>query len=113
MLWLIGLFLVVALAGGGLAVHEMRGRELPLPVGLLHGIAATIAITLLVVHDVNAPHDALVNSATAVFVLAAFGGLLLLLFRVQREPLAGFVVALHAGFAVIAIVLLTLGYLAA
>jgi hypothetical protein len=109
-LWLIGLFVVVALAGAGLAVQEMRGRALPLPVGLLHGIAAVIAIGLLVAHDMHAPHDALVNTATAVFVLAALGGLLLFLFRLQGEPPAGFVVTLHAGFALVTLLLLALAY---
>ncbi|HEX5419126.1 MAG TPA: hypothetical protein VFY39_03935 [Gammaproteobacteria bacterium] len=111
MLFLIFFFVVIALAGAVLARYELGGREIPLPVGLLHGLAALAAIALLVVHDMHAPNNLLVNSATAVFVLAATGGLLLFLFRVQRQPVAGFVVTLHAGFALTAIVMLAIGYL--
>lgn len=111
MLLLIGFFLAVALAGTILAILELRGRKLPLQVGLLHGVAALAAIALLVVHDMHAPTNPLVNSATAVFVLAAMGGMLLFLLRALGQPLAGLVVVLHAGFAFVAILLLTLGYL--
>lgn len=111
MLFLILLFVVVAVAGAVLARYELRGRNVPISVGLLHGIAGIVAIALLVVHDMRAPTNLLVNSATAVFVLASAGGLLLFLFRVQRQPVAGFVVTLHAGFALAAIVMLAIGYL--
>jgi hypothetical protein len=111
MLILILFFVVVAVAGAVLARYELAGRNVPIPVGLLHGIAAIAAIALLVVHDTHAPTNLLVNSATAVFVLAATGGLLLLLFRVQRQPVDGFVVTLHAGFALAAIDMLAIGYL--
>ncbi|HEX5340644.1 MAG TPA: hypothetical protein VFX47_07160 [Gammaproteobacteria bacterium] len=113
MLLLIGFFLVVALAGAALAVHELRGGSLPLPVGWLHGIAALAAIVLLLIHDLHAPHNMLVNSATVLFVLTAVGGLLLFMFRVLRQRLPGFVVALHAGFALIAIALLCIGFIKA
>lgn len=110
MLLLICLFFVVALAGVGLALREMRGSEVPLPVGLLHGVAASVAIALLVVHDLHAPINRLVNSATAVFVLAALGGSVLLGLRFRRKPIDGLVVVLHGGFAVAALLLLVLGY---
>ncbi|HET7395153.1 MAG TPA: hypothetical protein VFK12_01800 [Gammaproteobacteria bacterium] len=111
LLTLIGLFILVALAGTALAMHELRGRKLPLPVGLLHGVAAVILIVLLVIHDLHEPHNLLVNSATVLFVLTATGGLLLFMFRAMRQPLPGFVVMLHAGFAVASIVLLSIGYI--
>jgi hypothetical protein len=111
LLALIGFFILIALAGALFAAHELRGGKLPLPVGALHGIAALIAIVLLVIRDLHAPHNLLVNSATVLFVLTATGGLLLFMFRAMRQPLSGFVVILHAGFALASIVLLTAGYL--
>jgi hypothetical protein len=111
MLFLILFFVVVAVSGAVLAHYELDGRNVPIPVGLLHGIAAIAAIAMLVLHDMHAPTNLLVNSATAGFVLTATGGLLLFLFRVQRQPVAGFVVTLHAGFALAAIVMLAIGYL--
>ena len=111
LLVLIGFFILVAFGGAFLGMLEWRGRKLPLPVGLLHGLAAVAAIVLLVIHVVHAPHNLLVNSATMLFVLTALGGLLLFMFRAIRQPLPGFVLTLHAGFAVASIVLLSLGYL--
>jgi hypothetical protein len=111
LLALIGFFLLIALAGTLLAMHELRGRNLPLPVGLLHGIAALVAIVMLVIYVLRAPHNLLVNSALVLFVLTATGGLLLFMFRAMRQPLSGFVVTLHAGLALAAIVLLSIGYI--
>jgi len=110
-LGLIGLFVLVAFAGALIGVRELRGRKLPLPVGLLHGVAAIVAIVLLLIHVVHAPHNLLVNSAAVLFVLTATGGLLLFMFRAIRQPLPGVVLTLHAGFAVASIVLLSIGYL--
>jgi hypothetical protein len=110
MLLLIGFVFAIAVLGAVLAVYELRGRKLPWPVALLHGGAALAAIALLVVLDVHAPGNLLINSATAVFVLAAIGGSLLFLLRLRHETAPGFMVALHAGFALTAILLLTLGY---
>lgn len=111
MLLLIAFFLVVALAGAYFAMRLLRGRKLPLPVGLLHGLSALAAIALLVVHDLHAPTNRLVNSATVFFVLTAIGGVLLFVLRARRQPLDGFIVTLHAGFALTAMLLLTLGFL--
>lgn len=108
MLLLIGLFVLVALAGAVLAVSGSRGRYVRF--GWLHGVVALIAIVLLVMHDVIAPHNLLVNSASVLFVLTATGGLLLFLFRTLRQPLPGVVVVLHAGFALAAILLLCIGF---
>ena len=111
MLLLIGFFLAVALAGTFFAIHLLRGHKLPLPVGLLHGLGALAAIALLVLHDLHAPTNRLVNSATVFFVLTAIGGMLLFVLRARRQPLDGIIVTLHAGFALTAMLLLTLGYL--
>lgn len=111
LLALIGFFVLIALAGAVLATHELRGGKLPLPVGALHGIAALIAIVLLLIQVLHHPHNLLVNSATVLFVLTATGGLLLFMFRAMRQALPGFVVILHAGFALASIVLLSVGYL--
>jgi hypothetical protein len=111
LLALIGFFVLIALAGTLLAIHELRGGKLPLSVGALHGIAALIAIVLLLSYVLHSPHNLLANSAAVMFVLTATGGLLLFMFRAMRQPLPGFVVTLHAGFALAALVLLSLGYL--
>jgi hypothetical protein len=52
----------------------------------VRGGGAPALSTVTTEHDTHAPTSLLANSATAVFVLAATGGLLLFLFRVQRQP---------------------------
>ncbi len=106
----VALFVAVAAFGFGLGIHEVQGRHVPLPVGLLHGLGAVAAIALLVVHDVHASNDLLANSATAVFVLAALGGLLIFMFRIRRQSISGLLISLHAGFALFGVLLLVLGY---
>ncbi len=106
MFWLVDFFVAIAAFGFGLGIYEVRGRNVPLPVGLLHGLGALGAIALLVRHDVRAANDLLANSATAVFVLAALGGLLIFLFRIRRKPISGLLVGLHASFALFGLLLL-------
>lgn len=111
LLGLLILFTLVAAGGVTLAVLEARGHAPPLPVGAVHGVAALTSIVLLVVRDVAHPGNHLVNSATLVFILAAGGGLLLFAFRASRQRLPLPVVALHGAFALIALLLMTAGWL--
>lgn len=102
--------LSAALGGLLLAGFAWRGRHVPRRVGLLHGLAALCGIVLLIAHDVRFPHDIPLNAAAVVFLLAASGGLMLLVFRFLRQPLPGFMLSLHALAAVTGIVLLLVGY---
>ena len=111
LLVLLILFLCVAAGGATLALLEAHGRAPPLPVGALHGGAALLAIVLLVMQDVAHPDNRWVNAATLVFMLTAAGGLLLFAFRATRQKLPLPVVALHAGFALTALVLMGAGWL--
>jgi len=111
LLGLLILFLIVAAGGVTLAFLEARRHAPPLPVGAIHGTAALVAIVLLVLQDVAHPGNHLANAATVVFMLTAAGGLLLFAFRATRQRLPLPVVALHAGFALSALVLLGAGWL--
>lgn len=113
LLGLLILFLLVAAGGATLAYLERRGSPPPLPVSAVHGIAALVLIVLLVMQDMTHPDNHLVNSATVVFILAACGGFLLFTFRATRQRLPSAVVALHAAFALTAILLMTAGWLRA
>ena len=110
LLGLLILFLIVALGGIGLAVMEVRGRTLPLPMSSLHGLLALLGIVLLAVHDVEDPHNHLANGSVLVFILAAAGGMMLFAFRATRQKLPLSVVVLHAAFALTALLLLGIGW---
>lgn len=105
------LFLVVASSGIGLAVLEARGRALPLPVSTVHGALALLGIVLLAAHDIDDPHNHLANGAALVFIFATAGGFMLFAFRATRQKLPLAVVALHAAFALTAVLLLAFGWL--
>lgn len=108
---LLVLFLVVMLAGAGLALVERRGRMLPLRVTSAHGVLGVAAIVLLVMQAVDHPDNRQVNSAIVVFVLTALGGLLLFAFRASRQRLPLGVVLLHGAFALTGFALLLGGWL--
>lgn len=103
------LFLVVMLAGAGLALLERRGRALPLKVSATHGVLGGLAIVLLVTQALAHPGNHPVNLAIVVFMITALGGLLLFAFRASKQTLPLGVVLLHALFAVAGLALLLVG----
>lgn len=105
------LFLVVMLAGTGLAVLERRGRALPLKVSVSHGLLGIFAIVLLLMQGLAHPSNHPANLAVVVFMITALGGLLLFTFRVSRQTLPLGVVLLHACFAVVGLAFLIVGCL--
>lgn len=109
---LAAVIVLLSAAFGGLTLAWLvwRGRPVPRRVGLLHGLVALTGIVLLIAYDLRFPHDIPLNAAAVVFLLAASGGLMLLVFRLIRQPLPGFMLSLHALAAVSGIVLLLVGY---
>lgn len=108
---LLVLFLVVAVGGAALALLESRDRAPALPVSALHGALGITAIVLLVMQDLAHPDNKLVNTATLIFMLTTAGGLLLFAFRATRQRLPLAMVALHALFALTALVVMAFGWL--
>lgn len=108
--YLLAFFIVVMTGGATLAVLEHRGRALPLPVSVWHGILGVAAIVLLVMQALAHPGVRPANLAILVFILTALGGLLLFAFRLSRQRLPLAVLLLHALFAVAGLVLLFAGW---
>jgi hypothetical protein len=108
--YLLAFFILVMIGGATLAVLEHRGRALPLPVSVWHGILGIAAIVLLVMQAVTHPGVRSVNLAILVFILTALGGLLLFAFRASRQRLPLAVVLLHGLFAVAGLALLLAGW---
>jgi peptidoglycan/LPS O-acetylase OafA/YrhL len=101
----LGLWLVV------LGVHYRRG-SLALAAG--HAVVALLGFGLLLSWIYDASIHKLYNGAALLFFLALCGGLVLLFLRLNtreyRTPPPMFVVSLHAGMAMTALLLLVLGY---
>jgi heme A synthase len=108
--YLLAFFILVMAGGAGLAVLEHRGRALPLPVSLWHGLLGIAAIVWLLMTAMAHPGNHPVNLAIIVFMLTALGGLLLFAFRASKQKLPLAVVVLHGCFAVIGLTFLCVGW---
>ncbi|MEJ2686567.1 MAG: hypothetical protein P8124_05030 [Gammaproteobacteria bacterium] len=101
---------IVAMTGGGvLAIRGLRRQRVSLPMGLAHGALALTAVGLLAGRVLNGPRVILFNSALLLFALAGVGGLLLFVFRLDREAPPMVVIALHALLAIAGLLLLITG----
>lgn len=103
--WLFGIA-----AAGGLVMAAQRFSGRPRPpdaLAMLHGLLAAAALTLMVYAAVVATIPALALGATALFLVAALGGLAInLLFHQRQVELPKPWVVIHAAIAVLAYVML-------
>jgi hypothetical protein len=101
----LGLYLVM------LGVRHRRGSR---RLAALHAGIALLGLILLGTHVFGGPVNFLYNSAALLFVLALLGGLVLLAVRMgyqeKHSPPSMLGVSLHATMALVALVLLMLGY---
>ncbi len=108
------LFCLAVLLGLWLVVLGMRYRRGSLILAAWHAGVALLGLGLLGNQVFTGPVHKLYNVAALLFVLALFGGLILLVLRIStreyRTPPPMFVVSLHAVMAMIALLLLLLGY---
>jgi hypothetical protein len=108
--YLIALFVVVMAFGVALAIRDRCEPRLPLKLSVFHGLLGVAAVIWLVMQALAHPGVRPVNLAILVFILTALGGLLLFAFRASRQRLPFAVVLLHAGFAVMGLILLCVGW---
>jgi hypothetical protein len=108
------LFCLAVVLGLWLVVLGIRYRRGSLVLAAGHAGVALLGLGLLGNQVFTGPVHKLYNVAALLFVLALFGGLILLLLRIStreyRTPPPMFVVSLHAVMAMIALLLLLLGY---
>ncbi len=108
------LFCLAAVLGMWLVVLGVRYRRGSLALAAAHAGVALLGLGLLGRQIFGGPVNMLYNNAALLFVLALFGGLVLLALRMSereyRTPPPMFVVSLHAVMAMTALLLLVLGY---
>ena len=108
------LFCLAALLGLWLVVLGVRYRRGSRALAAGHAGVALLGLILLGRHIFSSPIHMLYNDAALLFVLALFGGLVLLALRMgsheHRSPPPMVGVSLHAAMAVTALLLLVLGY---
>jgi len=108
------LFCLAVALGLFLVVMGMRYRRSSLVLAMGHASVALLGIGLLGQQVLDDSTHKSYNLAMFLFVLALFGGLVLLVVRIsQREhrtPPPMFIVSLHAIMAILALLLLVVGY---
>lgn len=105
----LGLFVATAALGIGLNVRYARGRGAPVWAAGAHGVAGVAAIALLGWLIATGPTVKTLNAALLVFILAAVGGLFMLVLRIARlrPPLA--VIGTHGAVALVALAVFCAG----
>lgn len=105
------LFGLAALGGVTLAGIRLKGKDLPMPLALLHGAVAATALVLLLVAVMRGETTGVGTAALVVFVVAALGGFYLFSFHLRKQPIPVAAMLVHGLAAVAAYVLLLLSVL--
>ncbi|HEY4255745.1 MAG TPA: hypothetical protein VGM66_00840 [Candidatus Udaeobacter sp.] len=103
------LFALAALGGIILATLHLKKNDAPIPLALIHGLAAAVGLVLLIIAITQMPSAGLAGVALAIFVIAALGGFVLFAMHLMKRSLPRGLLFLHALAAVVAFVLLLIG----
>ncbi|PWG62467.1 hypothetical protein DEM34_11825 [Spiribacter halobius] len=98
--------------GAALLARHLKARPVRAGWGYGHAGLAVLGVLALGWPVFTTPTPLVVNAALLMFAFAVLGGVFVLLFRLQGERPPLFMVALHAVFAAVGVVLLGLGVLA-
>lgn len=101
------LFALAAVGGAALAWMHFKGKEIPLPIAIVHGLfAASGLVTLILVVMGGEASGPYLNFSLVLFVVAALGGFVLFAMQLKGKGLSTPVVLIHGVVAVVAFVLL-------
>src|SRR5437899_5264596 len=100
------LFALAALGGLILATLHLKKNDAPIPLALVHGLAAAVGLVLLIIAVTQMPSAGLAGVALAIFVIAALGGFVLFAMHVMKKSLPGGLIFVHGLAAAVAFVLL-------
>ena len=96
----VGLFAVSALGGAFLAALRFRGKDLPMPVALIHGGVAASGLGTLGYAVAETGLGGTQALALAILVVAALGGFVLFSFHLRKKPIPIPLMLIHAVVAV-------------
>jgi hypothetical protein len=101
-------FVIGALGGLGLASFVLRGQLAMWPLSILHALlgATGLVLTAIVLFGGGEPAPAHTGLALLLLLVAALGGFFLASYHVRKQPGPKPVVLIHAGVAIIGVVLL-------
>jgi hypothetical protein len=102
------LFALAALGGLAMLAMRMKGKPLPMGLGIGHGLLAAVGLVLVILEWVNAGAGTYLGWALGLFVVAALGGFALFAMHVRGKPQPVGLIVVHGLVAVVAFVLLLL-----
>lgn len=111
MLTVIILFALAAVGGLVLTWMHLQNGDAPLLFAGGHGVLAATGLVLLLWTVLQAGASGMLWTATILFILAALGGFFLIVKHLRGESLSPGLMYGHGGTAVVAFVLLLIGYL--
>lgn len=104
------LFSLAASLGLFLVVLGVRYRRRSAKIGFIHGGIGLLAFGLLIAQIVNGAINKYNNVAALLMVLTLIGGFLLFALREHNKPPPMVLVAIHAGMALVGLLVLFLGF---
>src|SRR5438552_7734983 len=90
------LFALAALGGIILAAMHLKKNDAPIPLALIHGLAAAVGLVLLIIAVTQMPSAGLAGVALLIFIIAALGGFVLLAMNLMKKPLTRELMFVHA-----------------
>lgn len=103
------LFAIAAIGGLILSTNHFSKKDLPMPLALIHGLVAAIALVLVLIAILAGNGSSLVITALVLFVIAALGGFVLFSNHLRGKALPSGLVGIHAVVAVSGFVVLLIG----
>jgi hypothetical protein len=107
----VAIFALAALLGITLAAKHLKKKNAPIPLALVHGLAAAVGLVLLIIVVVHMSSAGPAGVALGIFVIAALGGFVLFAMHLMRKMLPPALIVLHGLLAVVAFVVLLIGFL--
>lgn len=105
-LWPVVLFAIAAIGGLTLASMKFMGKEMPIPLALVHGAFAAAGLVTLIVNVVEKSTNTLMNISLVLFVIVAIGGFTLFTLQLMKKNQSNLLIVVHGLGAVISFVLL-------
>lgn len=101
---IITLFSLAAILGMYLLSFVLRNRETPKGIAFIHGPVAAIALVILIIYSIKNDHA--FTTSIVLFVMAALGGIILIVRDLSGKPLPKWLAIAHGLIAVAGFVVL-------
>ena len=102
------IFGLAAAGGMTLVTLRNRGKGMPMPLAIGHGLFAAAGLVSLIINVVADTDNMMMNASLALFCAAALGGFTLFSFHVRKKPMPVVLIPVHGAVAVIAFIVLVL-----